>query len=395
MLPIDLDKTLDRIAWGKRFIKVKDGSGNRRVIILKSLDLRDRNFINFVYEEYLTEAIDSGVLTETELRRELEIRGMWTQEDEERIKELEEKVQKTKLLLDVADNVRDKRRLEKAVEFSRKKLDNARSERASRFSPAAERYAETMKMYAIIFSMSYDSEENKLWKDWDLFLKEQDSFLVYEIISNINQGRSAGEKDIRKLARSGMWRTLWNAGKGSNLFGKPIIQLDSEQHALVYWSQVYDSVYEAYERPDDEIIGDDDKLDKWFEEQAKKKKEQDKKNRKPVNPLGISNKVMKHGEVFVAVDQTIVPTNGEVIKPVSIAEVAKLNSNETQNWKDRQFSRIKQTKIINEKELRPRGDRESRGIIGANDAVVSKPHRRPGGRGATRDVVSKHPGGTL
>jgi hypothetical protein len=192
-----------------------------------------------------------------------------------------------------------------------------------------------------------------------------------------------------------MWRTLWNAGKGSNLFGKPIIQLDSEQHALVYWSQVYDSVYEAYERPDDDIINDDEKLDAWFKRQSEKREAEKKKNKKPVNPLGLSNKVMKHGEVFVAVDQTIVPTNGEIIQPVSIAEVAKLNNVDTQNWKDRQFSRIKQTKVINEKELRPRGDKESRGNIGASDAILGKMHKSRTGRGMTRDVVERRPGGTL
>lgn len=394
MLPIDLEKTLDRIAWGKRFIKVRDGAGIQRLIILKSLDLRDRNFINFIYEEYLNEAIESGILTDTELKRELEVRSIWTQADEDKLKDLEEKVLKTHELLDAADSVRDKKRLERAVEFAKKRLLESRHERTLRFSVAAERYAETMKMYAIIFSMTYDSEENRLWKDWDAFLDGTDTALVSEIITQINKGRGANEREIRKLARSGVWRTLWSAGKSGNLFGKPIIQLDSEQHALVYWSQVYDSVYDAYERPADDIISDDDKLDKWFEEQAKKK-EQEKKSKKPQNPLGLSNKIMKHGEVFVAVDQHIKPTNGGAIAPVSISEVAKLNSAETQDWKNRQFNRIKETKVITEKELRPRGDRESRGIIGATDAVVSKPHMKRGGRGATRDTLSKHPGGTL
>jgi hypothetical protein len=394
MLAINLEKNLDRIAWGKRFVKVKDGQGNQRFLILKSLDLRDRNFINFIYEEALNDAVDRGVLTDTELKRELEIRSLWTQADEDKIVELEGKLAKSKELVEQARDARDKKRLEKAVEFTRKKLAALVGDRTSKFSTAAERFAETMRVHAILFSVTFNTEEKRYWATWDEFQKETDTTFLYGIITSLNNSRHISEKEIRALARAGVWRTLWNGAKGcGDLFGKPMVHLDSEQHALVYWSQVYDSVYEAYERPDEETIKDDEKLDKWFQDQDKKNKKKEQEKKKSGEPFGISKKVSRHGEIFIAVDQEIRPTNGDIIKPVSIAEVASLNSPSTLAWKNKQFDKVKEKGVVSEKELRPRGDRESRGLINSTDAVLGKARR--GTHGTTRDVVDRRPGGTL
>jgi hypothetical protein len=385
MLPHELEKVLDRIAWGKRFVRINDGSGNQRLLMLKSLDLRDRNFIAFIYDEMLKEALDSGVLSDSELKKELELRYLWGPPQEEELEKYNDQLKKLREMLVQARDGREKRRTQKAIEITEKKANALRGDKVSKFSPSAEKYAEVWRMYAIIFSMTYTDTEDRLWLTWEDFRNECDIDLIGNIVQEINKQRAATEKEIRKLARSGLWRTLWSVGKSSDLFGKPIIYLDSEQHALVYWSQVYDSVYEAYERPADDIINDDEKLDKWFEDQAKKKKLEKKK--KAGEPFGITKNIARHGEVFIVVNKDINPN------APTLEEVSAQNSVSTQGWKNRQFDKIKKHGIIEERDLRPRGDREARGLINSTDAILGR-HRK-GQNGTTRDVVARHPGGTL
>lgn len=388
MLPQELDKALDRVTWGKRFVRVIDGNGNEKVLILKSLELRDKNWINFIYTDALAKALDNGVLSEKELEKELELRELWGPPQEKELEDLNKELDKMAEAIEEARDTRDRRRFEKALDKIIKKKRTMEAERASRFSHCAERLAETAKMYAIVFSMTYDENEKRFWANWTDFENETDFELIASIIGAINKSRQLSEKEIRQMARAGVWRYMWNAGKNcGDLFGKPIVHLDAEQQALIYWSQIYDSVYEAYERPSDDIINDDEKLDKWFKDQSEKRnKEKENRKKKNSNPFGISDKMKNHGEIFVVVDRNINPN------APSMEEVSKMNSPDIQDWKNRQFNTIKEKGFITEKELRPRGDRESRGLIGSSDAVTAA---RRTNRGTTRDVVKRVPGGTL
>jgi hypothetical protein len=50
----------------------------------------------------------------------------------------------------------------------------------------------------------------------------------------------------------------------SVLFNKPVGDFSSPQKILIYWSRVYDSVYEDTDKPNQDIIDDDDLLDEWL-----------------------------------------------------------------------------------------------------------------------------------
>lgn len=66
---------------------------------------------------------------------------------------------------------------------------------------------------------------------------------------------------------------MWSAAKAANAppFPGPASEWDVNKLRLVKWTQLYDSVYEAYERPPDYIIEDDTELDKWLDEVYKER----------------------------------------------------------------------------------------------------------------------------
>lgn len=394
MFPHEIDKHIDKIGWGKKYVRVKNKRLEDVYLIIKTPDLRDRNWINFIYDDSIKQAVQAGVLTEDEFKKELELRGIWGPTQEEQIKFLKDQLDAMqKSMADCKEGSREWKRSVKSQKVLEKKLNELVNDKHDRFSGCAERWAEVNRMYALVFCSTLNEQEERYWKTWKDFESETDFEFITNITIEINKNTFLPEKDMRQIARAPQWRFKWNGSKSCGaLFGRPLIELDLEQQSLVYWSQVYDSAYEAYERPSDEIINDDARLDKWFEEQSKKRKEQNSK-KKEEGPLGLSKRISRHGEVFVVVGEEIRPTNGEVIKAKTIEEVSQLNSPSIQSWKNRQLEKVKEKGYIEERELRPRGDRESRGVIGATDAVVGKMRR--GQNGTTRDIASRHPGGTL
>jgi len=59
---------------------------------------------------------------------------------------------------------------------------------------------------------------------------------------------------------------------------------------------MYDSVYESLDRPSDDIIEDDEKLDKWFEEQREERKKDAKRKQRE------KSSTSRHPEQFIMVN---------------------------------------------------------------------------------------------
>lgn len=87
------------------------------------------------------------------------------------------------------------------------------------------------------------------------------------------------------------------------MFGNSSSELTSDQKSIILYSRMYDNVYESTERPDDEVIDDDDMLDGWFADARKqadierKKKEADK----ILDKKGVGG----GGELFVVADNSM------------------------------------------------------------------------------------------
>ena len=116
----------------------------------------------------------------------------------------------------------------------------------------------------------------KLWNTWEEF----DAAEIGLITSLLNQAYFVpliDTKDIRAVARNEPWRSLCKASNGrDSLFGKPAIEYTILQRDLVYWSLVYDNVFENPDCPEESVIHDDDLLDAWFTEQTDKRKNRGK-----------------------------------------------------------------------------------------------------------------------
>lgn len=372
--------------------------GEKVLLVIAPLTPKGRVFIDFIYKQSLDQAVKDGLMTEAEILKDASFRGIWTDYHQSQIKILEEELKKVPQN-DKSLSKREQQKLDKLRISIENQLKDFRDKRANLLSTSAERYAEEAKVRAYLYCCAETESDQKLWPNWEAFNNERDSKLIDSMMRRaLNRDTSLSIKQIREIARSGQWRHKWLAAKSvDKLWGKSVIEMTDEQTSLVYWSQVYDSVYEAYERPPQSIIDDDDALDKWLEGQSKKADDDAKKtfNEKKFARRRQSS-TARHGEIFYLANPDLAPvadTNLVLDNSVMTKEeIAEMNTDLGNKFLAAQDRRIKAAGgYIQEEDLRH--DADSRRVIGSKDAVVSIGRGRDG---LPRKNVDKLlPGGTL
>ena len=388
MSPEEIERAIGEIAWGGNFVKAKDQYGKIHLLIIKALNAKERNFTDFIYEVSLEEANEAGVLSKFELYNIYKTKGIWTHEDDVAVETLPEIVREAEKTLAEANSAREKKIFTKRLEGYKNKLSKAMEKRAALMWISAESYAEEMKTLAMVFCATHKENEEKMWSNWNDFLQKSDDRLVSSLLVGMTNVKQLDIKQMRQIARSNEWRFRWAGAKNvGDLFGKCIGEFDHNQQSLLYWSQVYDSVYESLERPPQSVIDDDDALDKWFDEQAKKDKQKSLEKGGQVGKVKMSNKMRGHGEIFIVTNPLVNPDAPD------INEVNELNTELVRKFKQHEAEEIKKHGTLKETELRKRGDRISRKLIGSNDAVISPNSfgQAKGGKSAGKIL----PGGTI
>lgn len=377
----EIEKQINRISWGNRYIKVTE-DGREHLILVKSLSLRFRNWIDFIYDTAYEKAKTLGILTEKEMMEELSKNKTWTATDDSLITSMSNTIEEmTETLSSLTKH--EKKRAERIIDSYRKKIDEMEAKKRQLLDSTCEKYASEQRLRAFVFASCYkvDSEE-KYWPTWESFLENVSEEFVLLATTEIMKVQKCDTKSIREIARSSNWRHRWRSSSSIiDVFGKPIVELDDEQSNLVYWSNIYDSVYESLDRPPQEIIDSDELLDKWFNEQNRKNELEDKKrylDKKSAKVIPSS--VNRHGEIFIAPRESL-----------SAKEIEDMNSPINKAFIERQHNKLKKNIVMTEQELR--ADQDSRRMIGAQDNVVDIKRRSDG-------LVGKHvkqtlPGGTL
>ena len=401
MTPEEVDSCINRIAWGKRYITAKDAEGEEHTLIVGALSLRFKALVEHKYNQSIKAAISEGIMTEAEMLKELGDKGVWTKEDDEKIKYLEaelEKINNSQML--ESSTKRAKQKFEKLKLSISNHINELKTRRINALDNSAERLAYENKIRAYIYAVIEDENEQRFWKTWKEFEDYPDNKMIDSIAGALTSDKDIDSKKIRYIARNPIWRYKWSANKSTNnLFNRSTTELTDEQNALIYWSQLYDSVYDAYERPPNSVIEDDDALDAWLSEQSEKMEKETAKRDITKKSGGISSKVMNHGEVFVATPDNMIKTQegrgwgggNKDAEGFSREQISSLNDPLAKKFLSIQEERIKRAGVIEERDLR--GDSDSRRVIGSSDAVVSKKKRRDGYTGKHVDKLL--PGGTL
>ena len=261
--------------------------------MVRSLTPLERTQASFIYKQAWKKAKAAGLLSEKQCMADAIQKGLWTKDKEKLVglykAELKQLEKQKELFSQGATNKGKKHKLHMAYIKIRKKLEELEQEEELYTLNSLEGFANQTRANYVVGRMVLYEDGQPVWPTHNDFLEETDGKFITSIISGVNKLSPCTEKMIRRVARSPQWSITWGASKtsGDPLFGKPSTSYTSEQALLCYWAMMYDSVYESLERPSDKIIEDDEALDKWFEDQKRKRDKESNKRR-----------IGKQGDVF-------------------------------------------------------------------------------------------------
>jgi hypothetical protein len=273
MTTVDVDKTINSILWGKSIVDVADGQGQENTFVLRSLTAKENNLLDYIYKREYKNAINNGLMPESDLKDIYEVDKIWTNEDDIRILSLRSTLQKEqKTLTRLRFFNSRKKMVKRKISKIKKDIEQLEQRRQQLFNMSAETRAEEIKRRYLIMHVTTNISDERIWPNEKSFLQERDHVLIYNLSVAYFKYNCMPTTVVREIARNPVWRSKWQIGKkGGNLFGKPISEWSDVQSHLVYWSQYYDSIYESLERPDDSVIEDDDACDAWVANQNKQR----------------------------------------------------------------------------------------------------------------------------
>jgi len=300
---IIIPDTIDKILWGKSIVEINTDGDLPLVFILRSLSIREVNYIDFIYKRELRISKQSGLISRADMEELFRANGIWTQQDEKRIEEVKLLIKLSEKDLQTFEFIKQKKKhAESTLKLLTAELSELTNRKEQLFCNSAESRAEEVKRRYIVWKSTENMQEQQYWSSEEDFLDETNHTLIFDLAIAYYKHNIFDEKTMRILARSPQWRYRWKMAKcGADLFGKPICEWSEMQNMLVYWSQYYDYIFESPDSPDDRIINNDKLCDGWVEEQNKK---YSKKTSTPSSKLNNkTNKHDAHQEQFIMVEK--------------------------------------------------------------------------------------------
>lgn len=281
------DILLSRIVFGSTLVRIR----NKQYVYRKAS--KEINYkADLLYEETLQDHIYDGWLTQDKTVYVLMENGLWSNEHDTIMKELDQKLDSVKVSL-FENFMFSKKRQEyrNQIRNIRKQTDKLSSIRHSLDQNTIEAYASRIRNEYLIMSCLYSSNNTR-----KVFTanKKSDSDFLNDCANEIAKTIPSVDT-LKELVKSDIWKSYWNASGKSCVFGNDASDYTDEQRVLINLSRMYDSVYEHPDCPNDEIIMDNDALDGWMIVQ-KQKREKEKKTQS-ISATG--NKANNAAEVFV------------------------------------------------------------------------------------------------
>lgn len=267
-----IERLIARISWGYVPATISAQDGSFIPLLLHPPTPKEQAKAALIYSTERQRAAIVGLPNEIELLGNMIEIGQWSLKKEEEIKGLQEDIHTIRRgLLDFLFNTK---KLEKARSLLRR-AENALIERLGDrhvlLGSSAEASAEIAQQRYLIGQITETDDGEPFWKTAKEFDEYLDNALIVQLCEIFFQRSRVSISTIRELARSQQWRAYWEVAKTTNdLFDNPVSSWSLNQRETAYWSTIYDSVYNAFERPSKDIIEDDDLLDCWFIRQGEK-----------------------------------------------------------------------------------------------------------------------------
>jgi len=214
-----------------------------------------------VFKDAYRQAKREGVLFGEEFTEFLQKSGVWTEEDQEELKDLNKEIEDCKV-----------------------GIYNSyfRSEVKEQFK--LELKEKTKQLYSLILKKhSYDYISARgvaTFSRWNWIIENTTTYLdgtlydwkhtrVKDVLEQF-RGEVLEEDVIRELATTEPWSAIWSINGLSAIREQAFSQTENQKN-LIAWTKVYESIQESTEYPPSDIVEDNDALDGWLIAQRRKR----------------------------------------------------------------------------------------------------------------------------
>ena len=269
----EVEEALEGILNNYKIVEVTGDKGEE-IILLRYPSAEEVLQSRCVRVSALKEAREEGLPSMEDIDELLESKSLIPEQDDKKLSDLQDKLEAQKKVLTLTKIPGRRAPLEEVIKKLTRDIDELRAKGESYYYLSQERKAdEAATLYLTWAAVLFVSGE-KRWSTFEVFENETDLFLRDNIrIAFIEYNRGLPTEIIRFLARHNLWRVRYVAAlkTGGSLFCRDLNDLTPDQLGLLYWSNYYQSIWEMMpdEQPDDEIIRDDEALDKYMERYAK------------------------------------------------------------------------------------------------------------------------------
>lgn len=263
----------------------------------------DKHLANAYYEKYYHKFwMDLEIPSSAEVESIIIEKNIWSPKDEEKLEKTNDTIEKiSKKIIGLQFKSKEKAAALEELQYHKSIQKSMLKKKNYRPIESAEYMTSLLIHKHLLFLLTFDENENRIWTNLDEFRKVDEN-LLNRILSASYFSGEINESDIRLVARSDPWRSIWSASiKSGNLFDHPSCRLTDYQRAVVTWSIIYDNIYEHPESPGQDIINNDDLLDAWMDKQRKER--ESSRNKDSVSKITSKNsKISNSKEVGIIVD---------------------------------------------------------------------------------------------
>jgi len=278
MNPADANRLIAKISWGCIPATVVTEENKLISLLLRQPSVKEQAQAANVYFTELQRAVISGTQAEQELLNNCIEFGQWSIDENNQITGLYDDIHKIRRgLLDFWSNITKLENARSLLRRAEKVLIEKLNKKHMLMQTSAEAYAEMCQQRFLIGVIATTDDGQSFWSTQKDFDDYNDNGFISQLCDIFFDKSRISISIIRQLARSQQWRSFWEIAKiTNNLFENPVTEWSLNQRELAYWSTIYDSVYNAFDRPSKYIIDDDDLLDSWFIRQGEKIEQQNK-----------------------------------------------------------------------------------------------------------------------
>jgi hypothetical protein len=246
--------------------------------VFKYPSYREKLYSNILEKETVNKYILEGYLSETELDESI-MAEFFSSDDQDQLDEIQEKLQGYNIIIKKRHKDSEQYQIDlQKIKDLQKEEQNLLYKKSSCQQVTAEFKAREDKLLYLLSKCTFYFDGGLVWNNVNEMMNSFNKIdALYNLLSDFIRfyyGYSVSV--IRQIARNNLWKNIYKNAKRGMLvpFNTKTEELSMDQLNLMSWSIYYADIAElSYnDRPDDDLLEDDKKLDIYIEELSRKLK---------------------------------------------------------------------------------------------------------------------------